>query len=112
MAQYLYRIRPTRIEMLSLGPTEDESRWLSAHFSYLKDLIARGVVILAGPTLVKDETNFGIVVFQAESDEAARAVMNNDPAVLNHVMQADLFPFRVSLIAEANAVTREELRSE
>jgi uncharacterized protein len=99
LKQYLYRIQPTRLAMLTDGATPEESTLLSAHYQYLKELTEQGVVLLAGPTLVTDETNFGIIVFEAESDEAARDLMNNDPAVKNGVMRAMLFPFRVSLMA-------------
>ncbi len=101
MNQYLYRIQPTRIEMLTDWRPE-ESAIMSEHFAYLKGLVEQGVVILAGPTLVTDASNFGIVVFKAADDDAACQIMNNDPAVKNGVMRAALFPFRVSLIAQAN----------
>ena len=57
---------------------------------------AQGVVLLAGPCL--DET-FGVVVFSADSDEAARAFMFNDPAVNSNVMMAELHPMMISLMA-------------
>jgi uncharacterized protein YciI len=99
LKQYLYRIQPTRLAMLIDGATAEESTLLSAHYQYLKGLTEQGVVLLAGPTLVTDESNFGIIVFEAESDDAAHELMNNDPAVKNGVMRATLFPFRVSLMA-------------
>lgn len=101
MKHYLYRIHPTRIEMLTDWRPE-ESAAMSEHFAHLKGLVEQGVVILAGPTLVTDDSNFGIVVFKAEDDDAAREIMNGDPAVRKGVMQAALFPFRVSLISQAN----------
>ena len=42
MSQYIYRIRPTRPEMLSEGPTEDEAEIVSAHAAYLEALAAQG----------------------------------------------------------------------
>ena len=97
--QFLYRIRPTRTGMLSEGATEEEARTLSAHFEYLKDLQKRGALILAGRTLNTDESSFGIVIFNAESEERARMIMESDPAVCQGVMQAELFPYRVALMA-------------
>lgn len=95
---WLYRIRPTRIEMLTDGGTADEQRLMGEHFERLRRLTDDGVVVLAGPTLVTDERNFGIVVFRADDEEAARAVMDGDPAVAGGVMAAELFPFNVSLL--------------
>lgn len=100
MNQYLYRIEPTRPEMLTLGATSKESAAVDAHFSYLQDLTRRGVVILAGRTLNTDPSSFGIVIFQAESDQDARGIMQADPAVRAGVMRAELFPYRVALMAE------------
>jgi len=100
---WLYRIRPTRIAMLSDGPTQEEGAAMAAHFQYLKGLTEQGVVVLAGPTLVLDDSNFGIVVFHAEDEAAAQAIMQADPAVQAGVMHADLFPFKVSLLGSAPA---------
>jgi len=96
--QFLYRVQPARAEMLKSGPTKEESAVVEEHFNYLKNLTAKGVVILAGRTLTTDESTFGLVILRAESEEAAREIMNNDPAVKNGVMRATLFPFRVALM--------------
>jgi uncharacterized protein len=37
----------------------------------------------------------GIAVFRAESENAARQIMNEDPAVKKGVMTATLYPFKV-----------------
>mgnify|MGYP000712225454 CR=1 FL=1 len=97
MNQYLYRLELTRPAMLSEGPTEAESGAVSAHFAYLQDLQAKGVVLMAGRTQDKGPQTFGICVFQAESDAVAQTLMNQDPAVLQGVMRAVLFPFRIAL---------------
>ena len=97
MNQYLYRIQPTRSAMLSEGPTPEEAAAVGAHFGYLQDLVDTGKVLMAGRTLTTDEDAFGIVVFEASSEEAAQALMNADPAVQAEVMRAELFPYRVAL---------------
>jgi uncharacterized protein YciI len=102
MAQYLYRIQPTRIEMLTVGPTPQEEEIVSQHFNYLKNLMEQGVVILVGRTQNNDQHTFGIAIYNADSDEDARRIMENDPAVQQRVMCAELFPYRVALIAERN----------
>lgn len=97
MAQYLYRLEPTRPEMTVTGPTEEEAAVVAAHFDYLAALCTEGVVLLAGRTLDEDGSSFGITVLQAGDDAAARAVMERDPAVVNGVMRATLHPYRVAL---------------
>jgi uncharacterized protein len=100
MQQFIYRIHPTRPEMLTVGPTASEASAVGDHFSYLERLTTAGVVLLAGRTLTSDDRTFGIVVFAAESEEEAAAVVQKDPAVERGVMKAELFPFRVALLSQ------------
>jgi uncharacterized protein YciI len=100
--QYLYRIQPTRSEMLTHGPTEKEAEVTSQHYQYLKGLLEKGELILAGRTLNTDGSTFGIVILNAETEEAAREIVANDPVVRESVMRAELFPYRVALISEKN----------
>jgi uncharacterized protein len=97
MPQFLYRIQPTRLRMLTEGPTDAEASIINGHFEYLKQLVAEGVVFMAGRTLTADEQTFGIVVFKAASESDAVALMQNDPAIKLGVMKAELFPYRVAL---------------
>ncbi len=97
MNQYLYTLKPARLEMLIKStPAEDEI--VGRHFNRLKALTEQGVVILAGRTTNEDESTFGIVIFEAETDRLAQELMENDPAVKEGVMTAKLFPYRVALI--------------
>jgi uncharacterized protein len=102
MPYFVYRIQPTRPEMLSAEPTELEARVVAEHFAYLSALTAQGIVILAGRTLTADERSFGIVIFEADSESAARELMSRDPAVLQGVMRAELWPFRIALWSSVN----------
>ncbi|MFH2102268.1 MAG: YciI family protein [Chloroflexota bacterium] len=95
MPEYIYLLHPFRHGFFD-APTPEEEAVMSEHFEYLKAATAAGTVLLAGPCL--DDT-FGLVVFQAESEDAARAFMYNDPSVKNNVMLAELHPMRVSLRA-------------
>ena len=97
MSTFLYRIQPVRVGMLTDAPTEHEKRLVAEHFSYLQRLVAEGIVHMAGRTLNTDERAFGIVIFDAESEEAARRIMKDDPAVKHNIMRAEFFPFRVAL---------------
>jgi uncharacterized protein YciI len=93
MPEYIYLIHPYRHEFYE-QPTPDEEAAMQAHFDYLKEAAAQGTVLLAGPCL--DET-FGLVVFRAEDEQAARAFMHNDPSVRCNVMMAELHPLKISL---------------
>jgi uncharacterized protein YciI len=89
--------------MLENGSTESESRIVSEHFNYLKQLTSDGVVILARCTQNTDDGSLGIVLFNAETVEAARAIMLNDPAVKNKVFRAELFPYKMALFGPDKA---------
>jgi uncharacterized protein YciI len=78
--------------MLTRGPTDEEASILSEHFRYLKSLTEQGVVLVFGRTQNNDPSTLGITIFRAESEDAARSIMNNDPPVKSGIMQAELFP--------------------
>jgi uncharacterized protein len=96
--EFLYKIQPTRPEMLTEEPTEEEERFVQEHFEYLCNLVEKGVVLLAGRTLNPDPTGFGIVIFRASSPEEAHHVMESDPAVRHGVFRAELFPYSIALV--------------
>jgi len=97
MQQFLYKLQLVRGDMLETGPTPEEQAAVGEHFVYLQDLTAKGVMILVGRTLTVDKNSMGLAIFQAESEEAARQIMNGDPAVRKGIMTATLFPFKVVL---------------
>ena len=97
MNQYLYQLRPRRPQMLSEGPTQREQDVVEAHFAYLQGLLDKRVLLMAGRTLTDDEYTFGIVILEAQSEGLARALMLDDPAVSEGVMEAQLYPYRVAL---------------
>lgn len=95
--------------MLAEGPTDVEISIIGEHFAYLERLVAKGVVLMAGRTLVTDERSFGIVVFVKASEEEARALMEADPAVRKGVMAGELFPFTIALWSSKGAGEIENL---
>ena len=97
--QFIYRLEPTRPDMLATGPTPHENTVVAAHFSYLQALAAQQVVLMAGRTTQPGEPPLGIVLLQTASAEEAAQIMRDDPAVREGVMRARLSPFRVALWA-------------
>ena len=100
MEQFLYRLTPTRPDMLADGLTDREDEATQTHFAYLSDLKDKGVVKLAGRTTNTDASSFGVVILAAKNEEAARQIMANDPAVKEGVLAAKLFPFNIALMGE------------
>lgn len=95
MSQWIYRIVPTRPEMVS-EPTDQESSVVAEHFGYLQALKAAGILIMAGRTQ-EDAGTWGITIFEAPDEVSARAVMETDPAVAAGVMNATLYPYAVAV---------------
>lgn len=98
MQQWLYQIKPSRLEMVTEGPTPEEAEVISRHFAHLQELTRKGVMILMGRTQNNDESTFGICIFEAKDESAARAIMESDPAVGAGVMRAVLYPYKIALM--------------
>lgn len=97
MAEWIYFLHPPRTDFAETM-TEQEGEVFGDHFSHLQQLLADGVLVLAGPTL--GPTNTGITVFEAPDEAAARAIMESDPAIARGVVTGELRPFRVSLLRD------------
>jgi uncharacterized protein YciI len=97
---FLYTLHPARVAMLTEGPTAEEQALAAEHWAYSQKLLAGGSVVFAGRTLTRDADSFATVVIRAESEDAARAVMEGDPAVKGGVFQGRLFPYQPMLMGE------------
>jgi uncharacterized protein len=102
--QFLYRVTLNRPALLTEGPTEAEQCQLAQHFAYLQDLAQRGVMILVGRTQTTGPDTFGIAIFEADDDAAARAIMQSDPAVSSGLMKGELFPYKIALMRGAPSI--------
>ena len=100
---YLYKIEPTRPEMLTVGATDEEDAIMGEHFAYLKAATADGTIFLAGPSFRSDGSGMGITIFEAADDSAAEAFMGGDPAVQKGVMTAEWLHFKLSLLGNVDA---------
>jgi uncharacterized protein YciI len=90
---YIYVVRPPRPTFVE-DSTPAEVATVGRHFDYVRDLTEAGIAVLVGRT---DQGEFGIVVFEAESDEKAREIAESDPAVAEKLFTVDLYPFRIAL---------------
>jgi uncharacterized protein YciI len=95
MTQWIYFIHAPRDDFAATM-TEQEDRVWSAHFEWLKKLLAEGTLILAGPTLGR--INTGIAIFEAPDEASARRIMENDPTIVSGIATGELRPFRVALL--------------
>jgi uncharacterized protein YciI len=95
VAEWIYFIHAPR-EDFAATMTEREQEVWGVHFERLQRLLAEGTLILAGPTLGR--VNTGIAVVEAEDEEAARRLMDEDPAIASGIATGELRPFSVALL--------------
>ena len=104
LKQFVYVLRVAPAMQQEKSWTDADNRAVGAHFARLQKATKTGQVILAGRTTEPLDKTFGLVIFKAESHEAAERFMNDDPAVVAKVMTATLHPYAVSLQASPPAV--------
>ena len=61
--------------------------------AYLQRLSDQGISVLAGHTLNHDESAFGLAIVRADSETAARKIMDDDVLVRNGIVTVTVFPF-------------------
>ena len=108
MKTFAYQIAPARADFIGTA-TEAEAKSLAGHAAYIDSLTKEGVVVFAGrtddPAMIPPLTGaiaplelpspMGVVVFRAESVEAARRIVDVDPAIRDGVLKVKLSGFLV-----------------
>ena len=95
MAEWIYFIHAPRDDFAATMTVDEREVW-TVHFERLQRLLAEGTLILAGPTL--GPVNTGICIFEADDEEAARRIMEDDPAIASGIATGELRPFMVALL--------------
>jgi uncharacterized protein YciI len=91
----VYFLHPPRTDFAATMTEAEQAVW-GEHFARLQQLLADGVLILAGPTL--GTINTGICVFEAPDEVSARRIMEEDPVVSSGMAEGELRPFRAALL--------------
>jgi uncharacterized protein len=95
--QFIYVLRLVPRLHSDSAWTQEDKMALDRHFARFKHAIETGELILAGRTREPGDKTFGIAIFEAKDEEAARKFMESDPAVVAGLMTAELHPFAVAL---------------
>ncbi|WP_270180850.1 YciI family protein [Alkalihalobacillus sp. CinArs1] len=106
MNQYLYKLKLIPRLVDENNWTEKENAIVMEHFNALKELLNENTLIMAGRTVNDDDSAFGIVVIQTNSEEEATSIMKKDPAVREGIMTAELYPYHVALYNDAFTVNQ------
>ena len=97
LKQFIYVLRLVPRLHADSAWTKEDNMALSRHFARFEHAIETCELILAGRTKEPGDKTFGIAIFEARDDAAARAFMESDPAVVAGLMTAELHPFAVAL---------------
>jgi uncharacterized protein YciI len=95
MPEWIYFIHPPREDFAATMTDAEQAVW-GEHFERLQRLLADGTLVLAGPTLGRKNT--GIAIIEAPDEDAARRLMEEDPAIASGFAEGELRPFRLSLL--------------
>src|SRR5262249_40689405 len=80
--QFIYVLRLVPRLYSDANWTNEDKMALDRHFARFQHAIESGELILAGRTLDPGEKTFGIAIFVAKDETAARSFMESDPAVV------------------------------
>jgi len=89
-------IKPIRDDFIT-NPKEKDNEIMGEHFQYLKDLLEKRKLVLAGP-VINEKKPMGILIFECDSLEEAEELLRNDPSVKSGIqIIKKLEPFKLSL---------------
>ena len=98
--QYVYVLQVAPPFQMEASWTDTENAVVAQHFERLVRATQSGQVILAGRTEEPLDRTFGLVIFEADSEAAAREFMQSDPAVIAGLMTATLHRYAIALQRE------------
>lgn len=94
--QFLYVLRLVPRLHDDRAWTDADQAIVHRHVAHLKAATDRGQLVLAGRTQEPGDRTFGLVVFHAPDEAAARAFMESDPTVVENIMTAELHPYQIA----------------
>jgi uncharacterized protein YciI len=96
--QFIYLLRLVERLHDDAAWTKADEETVGRHFRHLKAATESGQAIVVGRTLEAGDKTFGLVIFEADDADAARAFAESDPAVVAGVMTVEVRPFALVLI--------------
>jgi uncharacterized protein len=95
--QFIYVLKLVPRLYVDSAWTKENNAVLERHFARFQEATKSGQLILAGRTSEPGDKTFGIAIFEAPDEDAAKKFMQEDPAVAGGLMTAELHPFVVAL---------------
>lgn len=95
MGEWVFLMHPPREDFMATM-SDAERAAFDTHAAWLRQLLADGVLIAAGPCLGR--VNTGIAIFEAASQQEAERIVASEPVTKAGHMTADLRPYRLGLL--------------
>ena len=95
--QFIYVLRLVPRLYSDSNWTKEDKTALERHLARFQEATKSGQLILAGRTKEPGDKTFGIAIFEAPDEAAARAFIQTDPALAGGLMTAELHSFAVAL---------------
>lgn len=95
MSEWVLFMHPPRDDFIATM-TDAERSAFGAHADWLRQLLADGVLIVAGPCL--GQVNTGIAIFEAPDEQTALRIVADEPVTSGGYMRGDLRPYRLGLL--------------
>ncbi len=97
---YLFKLIPPRASF-GMDMSEAERTVMNYHITYFNRLTEEGTCILFGPVMDKTGT-YGLAILEADTDEAAQEIGNNDPSVRAAVNTFEIYPMHIGGIRKGH----------
>jgi uncharacterized protein YciI len=102
MAYFFLKVIPPR-STFGEDANENELAKMHEHFGYWLDLTNRGIAVVFGPVL-DAEGIYGMGIVEMPDEPAARALADEDPAVIARVVRITVSSMRIGAIRGAASV--------
>ena len=98
--QFVLLMKATGPEFFAKTQDPDGKQMVEKHLKKLQALTQQGVCLFSGHTLVTNESGFGIIVVNAQSEAEAQKIIDDDDLVKAGLVRGTIFPFQVVTAAK------------
>lgn len=93
----------------STASKEESKKLFEGHMTHINQLAKEGKLVVAGPFMKNDRQYRGIYVFNVESLEEAQTLVARDPAIVAHLLEAELTPWYASAALQQTLSIHEKI---
>lgn len=109
-----YGMKSYMLVILKTGPNKIEdknklSELFKGHMENINRLVESGKLVVAGPFGKNDKNYRGIFIFNVKTIEEATALLDNDPAVKEKLLEAEVLPWYGSAALGEYLKTHEKI---